>query len=165
MIGVSSRAKAVWSSVGTLFTLWCHTWTVKQPAPSESPSCLTAGSHREAEQSPAAPEVLPSILFFDLLDWPRFSGLSPRAQIPHPRGKAGEAHPGIAGALRARRRGSVWRHMHCMSQVARCWGSLAWPLTVIWGHGTLTLERKFQEPQEIVHYDPVTRYCKGECEF
>lgn len=78
-VGGSSRAKAACSSVGTLFTLWYHTWTVKQPAPSESPSCLTAGSHREAEQSPAAPEVLPSILFFVILDWPRFAGLSPRA--------------------------------------------------------------------------------------
>lgn len=39
-----------------------------------------------------------------------------------------------------------------MSQVARCWGSSAWPPTAVWGHMTLTLEKRFQELKEIVQY-------------
>lgn len=74
-----------------------------------------------------APEVLPRHRFFGILDWPRFSGLSPLTSNTTSPGEGWRVSPrscrGAQGAC-----GSARGEVPRAAQVARLWASLAWPL-------------------------------------
>lgn len=95
--------------------------SIREPLP---PPCRLPVPTKKLNQ---APEVLPRHLFFGILDWPRFSGLSPLTSNTTSPGEGWRVSPrscrGAQGAC-----GSAWGEVPRVAQVAHCWASSAWPV-------------------------------------